>query len=139
MEDKYPGDVLAEIRQLRARVETLEAQLRQRDGLTTASAGWKIGDMAAPPTPVGGGYLFSSGGDPLWKDSGGVTHDLITPPFPQASSIANQASMLAGASAPSTYSDTYLTNLREDVRATRQFAFDLTTKLRTTTPPIILT
>ncbi|WP_326642846.1 hypothetical protein OG884_05705 [Streptosporangium sp. NBC_01755] len=95
--DKFPGDLSAEIRQLRAEVDELRALLRQQSPLTSASAGWKIGNMASPPTPTGGGHLFASGGDPYWKDSGGVVHELITPPFPQGVAVANPANTLTNA------------------------------------------
>lgn len=122
MEDKYPGDVLAEIRQLRARIETLEAQLRQRDGLTSASAGWKIGDMATPPAPASGGHLFGSGGAPYWKNSSGVISELITPSFPLAAAVANPPNFTSASTAGATYDSAtrnMLTDLRADAAGTK--------------------
>src|SRR4051812_12279602 len=84
--DKYPGDVLAEIRKLRAEVDELRALLRQRDGLTSASAGWKIGNRTTPSAPASGGHLFANGGDPYWIDSGSIITPLITV-IPAAASV----------------------------------------------------
>ena len=135
--DKFPSDLLTEIRQLRARVETLEAQARQREGLTSASQGWKIGNMPAPPTPTGGGHLFAAGGDPFWTDSSGAVHELITPPFPQASAVANQDPLETDSSAPTNYSSTWGQRVRTDLVATRAKVFEIQTALRTSVPPLM--
>ncbi|WP_326646697.1 hypothetical protein OG884_18895 [Streptosporangium sp. NBC_01755] len=120
--DKFPGDLSAEIRQLRAEVDELRALLRQQSPLTSASAGWKIGNMASPPTPAGGGHLFASGGDPYWKDSGGVVHELITPPFPQGIAVANPPNFTSGSASGS---DAVVINaLRADAAGTK-VALDL--------------
>lgn len=127
MEDKYPGDVLAELRSLRAEVNELKALLRQRDGLTTASAGWVISNRAAPPTPTGAGHLFASGGVPFWTDSSGNIHELITP---QASAVPNQDPLVTDSTAPGTYNSTWGQRVRTDLVATRATVFDIQTALR---------
>ena len=133
MEDKFPGDVLAEIRQLRARVETLEAQLRQRDGLTSASAGWKIGNMATPPTPTGGGHLFASSGTPFWKTSAGTILDLTPPSFPLASAVSDPPDFTSASTAGATYNaatQNMLTDLRADAAGTKVALDNLLISLR---------
>lgn len=114
--DKFQSDLLAEFRQLRARVETLEAQLRQRDGLTSASAGWKIGNMAAPATPTGGGHLFASSGTPFWKTSSGTILDLTPPSFPLCSAVADPPDFTSASTAGPTY-DSATRNMLTDLRA----------------------
>ena len=131
--DKFPGDALAEIRELRARVESLEAQLRQRDGLTSASAGWKIGNMATPPAPASGGHLFAAGGAPFWKNSAGVISELITPSFPLCSAVTDPPDFTSAATAGATYDSAtrnMLTDLRADAAGTKIALDNLLISLR---------
>lgn len=133
MPNVYPGDPWERIRQLERDVEELKALFRQRPGLTSASAGWVIGNMSTPPTPSGGGHLFASGGEPLWKDSSGVTHELITPSFPLAAAVSDPPDFTSAASAPPTYTSAaqnMLTDLRADAAGTKIALDNLLTSLR---------
>lgn len=124
--DVYPSDATARIRQLEKDVAELKALLQARPGQTQASKGWLLADMSIPTVSAGTVHIGSNGGDFFAATTSGTKRMFL-----QAATIANQANMLAGASAPGTYSASYLTDLREDVRATRQFAFDLTSRFRT--------
>jgi hypothetical protein len=131
--DRYSFDVLEEIRRLRTEVDELKALLGQRGGLTTASAGWKIGNMATPATPAGGGHLFASGGNPFWKSSGGIVYDLRQPSFPLASGVSDPPDFTSAATAPATYTATtqnMLTNLRADAAGTKVALDNLLSSLR---------
>ena len=124
--DVYPGDAAARIRQLEKDVAELKALLQARPGQTQASKGWLLSDMSIPTVSAGTVHIGSNGGDFFAATTAGTKRMFL-----QAAAIANQANMLAGASAPGSYSASYFTDLREDVRATRQYAFDLTSNLRT--------
>jgi hypothetical protein len=124
--DVYPSDAAARIRQLEKDVAELKALLQARPGQTQASKGWLLTDMSIPTVSAGTVHIGSNGGDFFAVTTAGTKRMFL-----QAATIANQANMLAGVSAPGTYSPSYLTDLREDVRATRQYAFDLTSRFRT--------
>ena len=126
MPDVYPSDAAARIRQLEKDVAELKALLQARPGQTQASKGWLLTDMSIPTVSSGTCHIGCNNSDFFAQTTAGTKRMFL-----QAATIANQANMLAGASAPGSYSPSYFTDLREDVRATRQYAFDLTTILRT--------
>ncbi|MGA4989856.1 hypothetical protein [Nonomuraea bangladeshensis] len=86
--DRYPDDLFAVIRELTARVEQLEAQLRQRAPLTTASQGWKMTDMAIPSVGPGEIQIGSNGGELFVATESGTKRlnqlnvPVATPPYP---------------------------------------------------------
>ncbi|WP_113699194.1 hypothetical protein [Nonomuraea lactucae] len=127
--DPFPTDPNRILQELSRRVAALEAQAGQAQGLTVtkASDAFLVPSSGTPATPSDGAYLYVTvGGEMRWRSTMG-DRSMI---HPQAAAIDNQANMLAGASAPGSYSASYVTDLREDVRATRQYGFDLTTRLR---------
>ncbi|WP_214322100.1 hypothetical protein [Nonomuraea sediminis] len=69
MPDVYPADLLAEIRDLKRRVEQLEAS---RGSLTAASKGWLMSDMAIPSVSSGQIQIGCNGGDFYVKTSSTV-------------------------------------------------------------------
>lgn len=123
-----PEDLADRIRALEQGLRDVRSSLTNQGGVTIASQGWLLRSMAFPTTPPAGDVYILANAGRLWARS--TLGDVPLEPIPQAAPIINQASMLAGASAPASYSDTYVSNLREDVRATRQYGFDLTTILR---------
>lgn len=126
MPDVYPADLSTRIRTLEREVAELKALLQARQPMTAASKGWLLTDMSIPSVEAGTCHIGCNNNDFFAQTTAGTKRMFL-----QAASIANQANMLAGASAPGSYSPSYFTDLREDVRATRQYAFDLTSILRT--------
>lgn len=61
--DKYPSDLLAEIRQLRAEVAALQAEVKRRPALTTASQGWRMKDQSIPAVAEGEIHIGSNNGE----------------------------------------------------------------------------
>lgn len=125
MPDVYPGDLLAEIRDLRKRVEDLEALLKARTPITSASKGWLLTDMSIPTVSAGTVHIGSNGGDFFAATTSGTKRMFL-----QAATIANQANFISGDIA-GTPTATQYNNLRADAVATRAYGFDLTTRLRT--------
>ena len=124
--DKFSGDLADEVAILRAEVAELKAIIRTRPALTTASQGWRLTDMTIPSVTSGEVRIGSSSSDFFVATTAGVKRAFL-----QAAAITNQANMLAGTPAPTDYDPSWATNLRADVAATRQYAFDLTSRLRT--------
>ncbi|MFI7448062.1 hypothetical protein ACIBQX_11240 [Nonomuraea sp. NPDC049714] len=128
--DKYPGDVLADIRKLQAEVAELKALLHQRSGLTTASQGWVIGNVASPSTPAAGGHLFATAGEPFWKDSSGTTTSLLSQPVPQAADVGGMSGLSTPNSWPETYNRANGEAVQDDLTMLRTFGLDLRAALR---------
>ncbi|KAB8186851.1 hypothetical protein FH608_046010 [Nonomuraea phyllanthi] len=86
MADRFPDDLFEQIRQLAARVDHLEAQLRQRPGVTKASQGWLLADMSVPTVPSGhvqigcaSGDFYVATSDGEVKRMPGVGSSVVTP------------------------------------------------------------
>lgn len=111
--DRYPDDLFAVIRELTSRVEQLEAQLRQRAPLTTASQGWRMTDMAIPSVGPGEIQIGSNGGELFVATSSGTQRlqqlnvPVTTPTYP--------ASFSSPATVSGTVQDTHYNLLRADV------------------------
>ncbi|MEU7861211.1 hypothetical protein [Nonomuraea sp. NPDC049141] len=125
MPDVYQGSLVSELRDLRRRVEELEALLKARPALTAASQGWLLTNMSIPSVAAGTVHIGANGGDFFAQTTSGTKRMFL-----QAAAIANQANFISGDIA-GTPTATQYNNLRADAVATRQYGFDLTTRLRT--------
>ncbi|MFG1963076.1 hypothetical protein [Nonomuraea sp. NPDC049028] len=125
MPDVYPADLGTRIRTLEREVAELKALLQARQPMTAASKGWLLTDMSIPSVESGTCHLGCNDGDVFSVNASGQVKRM----FLQAAVIANQADFtsgdIAGTPTPAQYNA-----LRADAVATRQYAFDLTTILR---------
>lgn len=126
MTDLYPQDAAARIKQLERDVAELKALLQARPPLTQASQGWRMSNMAVPSVASGTCHIGCNGGEFFSVNSSGVVKRM----FAQAAKIDNQDSFTSGDIAGTPTASQY-NALRADAVATRQYGFDLTTRLRT--------
>lgn len=118
MADEFPGSDSRIVRDLERRIEALEAQVRQVRGVpVTRTSGPLYIPNGSPSTPSGGFVLYSSGGEGRWVSSSGVDKPL-TPAVPKAAWVSDPNPMGAG-SAPGSYNQTYVQNLRNDTDQVR--------------------
>jgi hypothetical protein len=74
--DIYPDSLIADLKDLRKRVEELEALQSARAPLTEASKGWLMSDMAIPSVPSGKVHVGCNDGQFFVRDSDGTTRRL---------------------------------------------------------------
>jgi hypothetical protein len=122
--DKFPGDLTDEVARLRAEINELKALLKSRPALTQASQGWRMANMTIPAVGAGEIHVGANGDDFYAATSSGVKR-ILSPAAP----IANQANFTSS-DISSTPTAAQYNALRADAVATRQYAFDLTTRLR---------
>ncbi|WP_326637256.1 hypothetical protein OG884_26455 [Streptosporangium sp. NBC_01755] len=124
--DSRPANALQDIRDLQRDVVQAQGSTSRRQPVTKASRGWELPNMAAPATPVSGGHLFASSGQPFWKDSGGATYSLKNP---QGGAVAYTT--VAIFNAPGTYTQGQVQALVDAVDALQTSYQALLTSLRT--------
>jgi hypothetical protein len=72
MPDVYPGNLVSDIRDLRERVESLEALLSARQPITAASKGWLMSEMAIPSVSAGQVQIGCNDGRFFARDADGI-------------------------------------------------------------------
>lgn len=126
MPDRYPDNLFEEIRRLTARIDALEAQLRQRPGVTQASQGWLLSDMAIPSVSAGQCQIGCNSSEFYAATSSGVKRLFL-----QAAATSTQVPLETDASAPGSYSTAWGQRVRNDLVNTRATAFAIQDVLRT--------
>lgn len=110
-ENRFPGDPMADVRDLQRTVEDEQATQR-RQPLVEASAGWIFTDRATPTTPTSGKtHIYSQGGR-LWAASSAGAVPLLLPDDP----LQTPVSGMPGLSTPNAWPGTYTPGTGEAVQ-----------------------
>lgn len=127
---EYADDILDDIADLQRGQAGQFSSGQKRAPLTKASAGWALPTRSAPLAPASGGHIYGSGSELRWRSSNGSDYSLVPVEIPIAAPVSNAANMTAGATAPASYDQDYVTRLRDDVREVRAQLNALLTSLR---------
>ncbi|MFN2636921.1 MAG: hypothetical protein ABR585_07845 [Gemmatimonadaceae bacterium] len=90
-DNKFPADPMQDMRTAQRTVDELQATL-SREALTTASAGWKLPNMAHPDNPDDGVHIYGNGDDLAVLTPSGVVKRIPNP----AAAVAIVPNMTAG-------------------------------------------
>lgn len=116
---EYEYDIIKDISDLQREQAGQFSAGQKRQPITKASAGWEMPNRVAPQAPPNGAHIYAIGNVLRWKSADGSDYSLVPVQVPQAAYVDIAANMTAGATAPASYDQDYVTRLRDDVREVR--------------------